>query len=306
MTLFSRPLLLLVFACACSLLFAGAAGAFPSKAGQEHPSSATDWQSFLRQGETDKSEAVCKKLLEQKSQADRVEGHKCMANTILYKSRTGGQDMAGQTGGAPHMGWTREGADAAIEQLELAMRMATDDLSLHQMRLFILLRSGQAEKAPQALEDSLQRYTGKESFDPWLSFTREFWETKAYDPGLQYLKVLAEKYPNNPKLLSNLAAFAARGGQPDKALEYAEKAIELQPDNPRHYWNMAGIYEKAGDLEKADSFFLKALALFKDPESADAAWCSYAMFVKESLHDAKRAEELIAKHCKKGSPQQGQ
>ena len=292
----------LLFCLVSSLVLNAPAWGFPANASDDHPVSGEDWQSLLRQQEPDKAEALCGKLLQGKDAASRVEGRKCMANTILYRSRTGAPATEGQPD-AHLLGWSREGADQAIEELEQAMRLAPDDLSLHQMRLFVLLRSGQAEKAPQALEDSLTRYKGPESFDHWLSFSREFWTAKQYEAGLQYLKILESKYPDNPSLFGNMAAFAAEAERPGVAGEYARKAVAMQPDNPRHHWNLAGLYTEAGELDKADASYQKALSLFTDKKTADAAWCSYAEFVQNSLQDAARAEEIRSEHCSKATAQ---
>ncbi len=274
--------------------------AFPSKAAEEHMGAADDWQSLLRQKKLEQAEGICRRLIQEKAEDKRVEGHKCLANVILFQSRTPQKD----DGEAMHGGWTSEGADKAIEEMEKAMKLAPKDLSLHQMRLFVLLRSGQAAKLPRFLQNSLQTYTGPDAFEHWLSFSREFWTLGDYAAGLEYLQVLAEKYPNNPKLLGNLSAFAAQVGTFETALEYARAAVELQPDNPNNQWNLAGIYERMGETGKADAQFQKALPLFKDQESADAAWCAYGMFVENTLKQQERGREIIEKHCKKGGPAQ--
>lgn len=288
---------------ACVLLFTAGAHAFPSKAAQNHPDAADDWQSHLRQGEPDKAQPLCEKLIEQKDPKDRVEGHKCMANVILFKSKTPASTEGGVQ--AMHQGWSSEGADQAIEQLEQAMKLAPQDLSLYQMRLFVLSRSNQMDKLPQALENSLDSYEGPEALDHWLSFAREFWNAQDFAHGLEYLSVLASKYPDNAKVLGNLAAFAAQDQKLEMAMEYAAKAVELQPENPSFIWNLGSLNERKGDYAKADELFQKALKLFKDPETLDAAWCTYGLFVKENLENPERAQEIMEKHCRKTpAPQQ--
>jgi len=295
--------LFILLAIACALLWAAPAAAFPSRASENHPESSDDWQSYLRQGNTEKAEPLCQALLEKSDPKDRIEGYKCMANVILFKSKT---PMASPDQGAQamHQGWTTEGADKAIEQLEQAIKLAPGDLSLHQMRLFVLSRSGQMDKLPQALQNSLAVYEGPEAIDHWLSFAREFWNAQEYAQGMQYMDVLAAKYPDNPKVLGNLAAFAAQGGKLDMAMDYANKAVELQPENPSFIWNLGSLHERKGDNAKADELFNKALKLFKDPETLDAAWCTYSQFVKNNLKDEQRAQEIMEKHCRAAQPPQ--
>lgn len=300
---FHRLVFFSIFALCCLLAAPAPVAAYPSKAAEQHPASSDDWQFFLRQGEPDKAEPLCKTLLDKKDKASRVDGYKCMANVILFKNKTSQAPAEGH-GDGMHQGWNKAGADQAIEQLEQAMKLAPDDLSLHQMRLFVLSRSGQMNKLPQALENSLQIYTGPDALDHWLSFAREFWNAKELGLGLEYLDVLAAKYPDNAKILGNLAAFAGQEGKLDLALEYALKSVELQPENPRNQWNLASLYEHRGEHEKADAQFQKALPLFKDPAMADSAWCTYGLFVENTLKDSERAKKIIEKHCKKSEAPQ--
>lgn len=280
------------------------AQAFPSNAAKNHPASPDDWQGLLRQGETEKAEPICQALVDKEDLASRVEGYKCLANVALFRNKTP-KATPEEGPAAMHQGWNKAGADQAIEYLEQAMKLAPKDLSLFQMRLFVLSRSGQMEKLPQALENSLTNYKGPEALDHWLSFSREFWEAQEFGLGLEYLDVLEQHFPNNPKVLGNLAAFAAQENKMEMALEYAHKAVELQPENPRFQWNLASLYERQGDYEKADAQFQKALPLFKNPETSDAAWCTYGMFVKEGLKEEARGQEIIKKHCKAAEqPQQ--
>jgi len=278
------------------LCVSSAAEAFPSNATDNHPRSSGDWQSLLRQGETDKVEPMCQALVDKKDVESRVEGYKCMANVVLFRNKT--PKAAPEDGpAAMHQGWNKEGADKAIEHLEQAMKLAPEDLSLFQMRLFVLSRSDQMAKLPAALQNSLAQYQGPDALEHWLSFSREFWDAQQFTLGLEYLNVLHEKFPDNPSVLGNLAAFAAQENKMEMALEYAHKAVELQPDNPRFQWNLASLYERQGDYAKADAQFQKALPLFKNPETQNAAWCTYGMFVKEGLKDETRSEEIIKKYC---------
>ncbi len=291
----------IVALCAClALTLAPAAEVRGETPGTEdQPVAAEDWQTLLREERPDQAEPLCRELLAQGDKARQVEGHKCLANVILFRSKIAApiQDGAPGVMTAPHQGWDPAGADAAVAELDAAMALAPGDLSLHQMRLFVLYRSGRPERLAAALEDSLQRYKGPDVLDHWLSFSRELWGADEFAPGLAYLQVLAAKYPNNPQLLGNLAAFAAQLDQFDQALDYATQAATLQPENPRLHWNLAGVHQRKGDLAAADAAFQKALGLF-NARDADAAWCAYADFVAKELKDEQRGAALRAKHCK--------
>jgi tetratricopeptide (TPR) repeat protein len=75
--------------------------------------------------------------------------------------------------------------------------------------------------------------------------------------GINMLRELNVKYPDNVLVLNQLARLAIRTGQYDKAIERLEKALKAEPDNPNANCLMAQALEGTGQTQKASAFAAK-------------------------------------------------
>ncbi len=75
--------------------------------------------------------------------------------------------------------------------------------------------------------------------------------------GIQLLLALNKNYPENVPVMNNLARFAIRTNQLDRALERLNYALALEPDNSQTHCLLAELYEKMGDTDTAAGFRIK-------------------------------------------------
>jgi Flp pilus assembly protein TadD len=94
-----------------------------------------------------------------------------------------------------------------------------------------------------------------------------------YEAARETFAQLAERYPDDPDLLVNLAIATLnrqQSGDPELALEILDRALELEPDHLRALYCRGLILLHMGDAEPALECFQGVLAA--DPTDADAAY----------------------------------
>ena len=121
-------------------------------------------------------------------------------------------------GGFLGAGYTGPGVDRAIDHLTQAIALAPDDLSIHQGRLHVAINSARTHDAPPLLADSLARYTGPDATEDWLAYAQELWDMRAADVGLEYMRVLEKRYPNDHRVVGNVGTFLIALKRDDEAL----------------------------------------------------------------------------------------
>jgi tetratricopeptide (TPR) repeat protein len=256
----------------------------PAAADAEAAAASKRWHALTRAKKADEARALCTPWLASSSKRLAAEGHKCLANVELigsYKVRVGSGVGGGDLGGA---GYTGPGVDRAIDHLTQAIALAPDDLSIHQGRLHVAINSARTHDAPQLLADS-------------LAYSQELWETRAADVGLEYMRVLEKRYPNDHRVVGNVGTFLIALKRDDEALAYLRRAVTLAPNDAIDNWNMGRFHEKHGDPASAEPFYRKAAALEKDPERHQDMACNLGRFL--TGRPATRAEgcALADKEC---------
>jgi len=194
-------------------------------------------------------------------------------------------------------GYAREVIDEALVHLNAALKLAPQDLSIHQGRLHVLEISSRYSEMTSALDESCKIYNGPGGADPWIVYTSELFEDKHYQASLALLEVLEKYYPNNHEVLGNLGAVHAVLKNDDKAIQYLRKALELAPNDFVDAWNLARLYDYTEKLELADQWYRKALSLEPDPDKKREQSCAYAGFVEKKLKDSACACELQKASC---------
>ena len=269
----------------------------PAAADAEAAAASKRWHALTRAKKADEARALCTPWLTSSSKRLAAEGHKCLANVELigsYKVRVGSGVGGGGLGGA---GYTGPGVDRAIDHLTQAIALAPDDLSIHQGRLHVAINSARTHDAPQLLADSLARYTGPDATEDWLAYSQELWETRAADVGLEYMRVLEKRYPNDHRVVGNVGTFLIALKRDDEALTYLRRAVTLAPNDAIDNWNLGRFHEKHGDPASAEPFYRKAASLEKDPERHQDMACNLGRFL--TGRPATRAEgcALADKEC---------
>jgi tetratricopeptide (TPR) repeat protein len=102
---------------------------------------------------------------------------------------------------------TATAIDDALGHLNAALKLAPQDLSLHQGRLHLLEISYRFDAMAKALEESCSIYKGPDVPDAWLAYTYELGEGKQYKAALALLQILDKHYPNNHDIVGNIGAM---------------------------------------------------------------------------------------------------
>lgn len=255
------------------------------------------WHKLVDSGQCAEAEPLCTQWLASSDVPTRVEGYKCLANVALS-----GQDVIFTQGddrrGATITGsFKREAIDKAIGFLNEGLKLAPQDLSIHQDRLHLLEVSGRYTAMAQALEESCKLYKGPGVPDAWVAYTAELFEMNQYRASISLLEVLERYYPDSHDVIGNLGGVYCVLKEDDQALPYLRRAVELAPSDSIDAWNLGRLYDYTGQTELADRWYRKALSLEWKEDGLPESKCLYATFVEQKLHDRKRACKLQRLDC---------
>lgn len=255
------------------------------------------WQSLLESGKCEEARRLCAPWIS-KDTAQQVEAHKCLANVALCGTdrvvTLEGNDQGGGTLGST---FKPEAVDEALQHLNQALKLAPQDLTVHQGRLHLLEVSSRYSEMANALDESCNIYKGVEGVDPWLPYTSELYDEKQFRASLALLEVLNKHYPDSHDVLGNMGAMHIMLNEDDQGIPFLRRAVDLAPKDPIDAWNLGRAYDYAEKIEHADQWYQKALALEPASPAHDHRACVYADFVEKKLHDSKRACDLQRANC---------
>ncbi len=271
-------------------------GALVAAAAADDPVSSR-WHKLIDSKQCAEAETLCTQWLSSTDVATRVEGHKCLANVALSGQSIvflQGDDRGGGTLGGSY---NSEAIDKAIGFLNQGLKLAPQDLSIHQGRLHLLEVSGRYTAMAEALEESCKLYKGPGVPDAWVAYTAELFDMNQYRASLSLLKVLEKYYPDSHDVIGNLGGVHCALKEDDQALPYLLRAVEMAPSDAVDAWNLGHLYNYLGKTELADRWYRKALSLEWKEGGLHESKCIYAGFVEQKLHDPKRACELQKLDC---------
>lgn len=256
------------------------------------------WPSLLKGGKCEEARSLCTGWMTSKDTAKLVEAHKCLANVALC----GNGDVVtlqanDQGGGTLASAYKPEAVDEALGHLDQALKLASQDLSIHHGRLHLLEVSFRYSDMVKALDESCSIYKGSEGVQAWLDYTSELFDDKQFRASLALLEVLDKHYPDSHDVLGNIGAMHLMLREDEQGITYLRRAADLAPKDPIDAWNFGRAYDYAEKPELADQWYRKALALDPDSARRQQNTCIYASFVEKKLHDPKRACELQRANC---------
>lgn len=257
----------------------------------------SDWPKLLDKKDTKAAQALCAGFTLSKNIAQQVEAQKCLANVALCGNDVVLLEGDDAGGGSIRGGYKPEAVDEALVHLNLGLKLAPQDLSIHQGRLHVLEASGRYDDMVKALEESCTVYTGKDALEAWLAYAPELADLRQYETGLEFMKVLDMHYPNSPDIIGNIGAFFSMLKKPTEAIPYLQKAADLAPKDPINAWDLGRAYDYTDQVPLADKWYQKGLSLDADPDRRKESSCLYAVFVEKKLHDRDRACTLEKASC---------
>lgn len=262
---------------------------------------AHQWEPLIEAGNVKDAGSLCRGWLKQrKDDAALAEAHKCLANVEL----AGAQSIQiGKESLAP--GFAGPAVDRALAHLDEALKLAPQDLSIHQGRLHVLLRSGRFDELDRALEKSLSMRPPSSSLETWLPYADELRGMGEVEAGLNFSLVLAKHFPKDYRAVGNVGAFLAALHRDDEAIVYTKKAVQLKPDDPIDLWNLGILYDATRKFDLADNIFRESLRFETDDETRKDHYCRYAEFLAQKRHQRKAACEIEKKNCPQDAPDCG-
>ncbi len=259
--------------------------------------SISDWTKLIRANNCVEAKQLCTSFVDSSKTIEKAEAQKCLANVALCGHdiiQLQGDDAGGGTMGG---GFTPEAVDEALVHLNLGIKLAPQDLSIHMGRLHILEVAVRYSDMIKALDESCEIYKGKDALDAWMAYAPELADLRQYQVALDFMKVLDKHYPNNPVVIGNIGAFLNMLKKTDESIPYLQKAAQLAPSDPINAWDLGRAYDYAGKIELADTWYQKGLSLETDIERRKHSSCLYAIFVETKLHDPARACPMEKKDC---------
>ena len=249
----------------------------------------SEWTKLVDQGEKKAAKELCTSFVDSTLAWQQAEAQKCLANVALMGNSVTMVEGDEAGGGNPHGGFTPEAADEAIKHLDMGIKVAPQDLSIHQGRLHLLEVTGRYDEMVKALDESATIYTGKDALDAWLAYAPELDEARQYKAGLEFMKVLDKHYPNNSDVIGNLGAFSEALKQYDEAIVYLKKAVDMAPKDPINAWDLGRAYDFSGHIKEADQWYQKGMSLETDTNRRKDQSCLYARFIERQIKDLPRA-----------------
>ncbi len=257
----------------------------------------TDWPKLIDAHECEAAKRLCAGFVDSGDISQKVESQKCLANgalcghdvVLLQGDDAGGGTLSG--------GYTPEAVDDALVHLNQGLKLAPQDLSIHQGRLHILEAAERYSDMIKALNESCSVYKGSDALQAWLAYAAELADLRQSQDGLAFMEVLDKHYPNSPDVLGNIGAFLSMLKRPAEAIPYLQRAVQLAPEDPINVWDLGKAYDLTDQIELADKWYQKGLSLQTEKEPLSESSCLYAHFVEQKLHDRERACSLEKKDC---------
>jgi len=228
------------------------------------PDGISGWTKLIEANKCDEAKKLCTPFVESKLIAEQAEAHKCLSNVALCGNdiiQLQGDDAGGGTMAG---GFKPEAVDAALKHLDQGIKLAPQDLSIHQGRLHLLEVSVRYNEMIKALDQSCGIYTGKDAIDAWMAYAPELANLRQYQVGLDFMKVLDKHYPNNPDVIGNIGAFLNLLKRSEESIPYLQKAEQLAPSDPINAWDLGRAYDYANKIDLADTWYKKGLSLDMD------------------------------------------
>ena len=244
----------------------------------------------------DEALALCRSWLPKTAATDRAEAHKCVAN--VYVAQTTRRDVSVFISpaadllfqGAPAAGPVFEPpmVTKALDELDLAHRLVPSDLSIHQGRMYLALRSQDFDRAVRYLSEALSARPN-DPLATWLEYLPNF-KVKGPESGARYIRLLQQKY-GDQQLLPLLGIYLVLAGKAQEAIGPLEAAVANDGADPRPHWLLGRALEDSGQLEAADREYVKSIALDHGTTRRERL-CVLAGFVTTKLKNDRRAARL--------------
>jgi len=181
--------------------------------------------------------------------------------------------------------------DAAIDQIQTAVRLQPDDEAARKNLGSALLQKGQLDEAMVCFQKALEVKPRDSGAENDLGFAL-FREGRTDEAIVHYRKAL-EMQPDDAGARHNLGSALLRSGQLDEAIAEFQEVLAVQPDSAEAQNDLANALSKKGREAEAIQHWEKALASRPQyvPALNNLAW-ALATSPDASLRNGARAVQL--------------
>jgi len=271
----------------------------PAAAAKSEPAPAqlADWTKLIDANKCEAARQLCNGYVNDPQIGQQVEAQKCLANVALCGHDVVTLQGTGNGGGLIAGGYTDDAVNESLAHLNAAMKLAPQDLSIHEGRLHVLEVAMRYQAMVKALDESCSIYKGPYVPDAWLAYGPELEEVGQYQTAVEFMQVLNRHYPNNSDILGNIGAFLSMEGKGSEAIPYLQQAVKLAPSDPINTWDLGRAYDYAGQVKLADEWYQTGLSLQTGKGQQAEEKCLYGQFVEQELHDRARGCALEKQGC---------
>lgn len=112
-----------------------------------------------------------------------------------------------------------------------------------------------------------------------------------YDAALTSYRLAMRDFPNDPKIVTNLAIACTKTGRFDEALRSYRRALEIDPDQAGAHYGIAFLLLKKGDAAGTEEHLR---AFLDHPPKGDAAaqWIAHAQQTLERLQSGSGVDTM--------------
>lgn len=258
---------------------------------------AAQWEKLIEANRIAQASRLCTAWIRSSGHEKQVEAQKCLANVALARGSQLSLEGNEVGGGTLGTGYTTEAVDEALVHLNEGIRLAPQDVSLHEGRLHVLEVAGRYDEMAKALDQSITIYKGPGTPNIWLAYAAELAEAGEPTAGLKISEVLLKHYPNNSDVIGNVGAFYDMRKQWDKGLPYLRRAVELNPADAIDSWNLGWALDQTNQIDEADEWMSKSLQLKSDPNDLNERKCLYGQFLATKRNDLPKGCALVRSSC---------
>ncbi|MDA1308625.1 MAG: tetratricopeptide repeat protein [Proteobacteria bacterium] len=159
--------------------------------------------------------------------------------------------------------------DRAIEQLEAAVNMDSQNTAAMNALGYSLEQVGALERAERVLRNALARVKGDDSFNILLNLGNVAQKQEKFEEGRGFYE-RALKFRQPGYLYSNLGALLRKAYDFDAATKIYQKALVIDPANVGSYYNLGNLHKEVGALDAAVRAYDQSVKI--DPERASTHW----------------------------------
>jgi tetratricopeptide (TPR) repeat protein len=150
---------------------------------------------------------------------------------------------------------------AALEILEQAELLDSNDINLYILRTDAYLALDQQEKAVELLEEALQIFTGDERLELLFELADVYDDYEEFEKVFDCLKLILEEEPTNEEALYKICFWTDFTGRNEESIKLHLNIINEHPYSELAWFNLGAAYQGLKLYEKAIDAYMYCIAI---------------------------------------------